>query len=191
MSPIPREERFLRPHILLLILDSTNMRVTQMGTSRTDLHDLIGDEPYQETYVTERGGDLVYDSELAIVAGTDTTSTTLTALVYLLAKHPDKLERLQAEIDPLVTSVHCFSHQTVVGLPLLEGCINEALRLYPAVPSGVQRLTPPEGVAIAGRMIPGNTLVSTPTYTIHRGKQHTSCPPSGFPIEMKVNSLYL
>lgn len=53
---------------------------------------------------------------------------------------------------------------------MLEGCINEALRLFPPVPSGLQRMTPPEGVKIAGRYIPGDTLVSTPTYTIHRGR---------------------
>ncbi|KAF2194471.1 hypothetical protein K469DRAFT_531149, partial [Zopfia rhizophila CBS 207.26] len=48
--------------------------------------------------------------------------------------------------------------------------INETLRLYPPVPSCLQHLTPPEGTMIAGRWVPGNMNVSTPTYAIHRGK---------------------
>jgi cytochrome P450 family 628 len=119
--------------------------------------------------------DLVYDSDLAIVAGSDTTSGSLAATTFLLAKHPEKFEKLRAEIDPLFTSANDFSHQAVTGKPMLEGCINEALRLFPPVPSGLQRMTPPEGVKIAGRYIPGDTLVSTPTYTIHRGR---NIPPS-------------
>lgn len=53
---------------------------------------------------------------------------------------------------------------------MLEGVILETLRLYPGAPGGMQRMTPPEGAQIAGKWIPGNTLVSTPTYTLHRGE---------------------
>ena len=115
-------------------------------------------------------GDLVHDSELAIVAGSDTTASTLAALVYLLAMHPDKQDLLQTELDQLFTGVADISHHKLATeAPILEGCINEALRLYPGAPGGMQRMTPPSGATIAGKYIPGNTLVSTPTYTLHRG----------------------
>ena len=42
---------------------------------------------------------LVDDGVLAIIAGADTTSRTLTSLMYLLLTHPEAYEKLQAEID--------------------------------------------------------------------------------------------
>ncbi|CRG86026.1 Cytochrome P450 67 [Talaromyces islandicus] len=117
--------------------------------------------------------DLVYDSELAIVAGSDTTATTLAALLYLLTQEPEKQATLREEVDRLFSSPQDVSNQILIkNAPYLDGCIKEALRLYPAVPSGVQRLTPPEGAVIAGRFIPGDTLVSTPTYAIHRDPRY-------------------
>lgn len=112
---------------------------------------------------------MVYDSELAIAAGSDTTTTTLAATLFLLAQHPEKQKLLQEEIDHRIESIEGFSVEKLAGAPILDGCINEALRLYPPVPSGVQRVTPAGGAVIAGRWLPGNVFVSTPTYTIHRG----------------------
>lgn len=117
--------------------------------------------------------DLTYDSELAIVAGSDTTSTTLAALLYLLTQEPEKQDVLRQEVAQLCSSPQDVSNQMLSkNAPYLDGCIKEALRLFPAVPSGVQRLTPPEGAMIAGQPIPGDTLVSTPTYAIHRGTSY-------------------
>ncbi|KKY20279.1 putative benzoate 4-monooxygenase cytochrome p450 [Diplodia seriata] len=119
--------------------------------------------------------DAVFDAELAIVAGSDTSSATLAAVVYLLAKHRHMQPRLQEEVDDaMATAGGELSYQTLIKKPLLDGIINEALRLYPPVPPGLQRLTPPEGVMIAGRFIPGDTLVSVPCWSV----QHD---PRNFP----------
>ncbi|OAT13985.1 high nitrogen upregulated cytochrome P450 monooxygenase 1, variant 1 [Blastomyces gilchristii SLH14081] len=124
-------------------------------------------------------GDLACDSELAITAGSDTVAATLTSLIYILATHPDKQTLLQQELDTLLTGIADISYQKLSvpnNAPMLEGVILETLRLYPGTPGGMQRMTPPEGARIAGRWIPGNTLVSTPTYTLHRGKLLDSPP---------------
>ena len=115
--------------------------------------------------------DLIYDSELAIVAGSDTTAATISAILFLLAQNRECLTRLREEIVALRSTVSAgpASHSSLAALPYLNGCINEGLRLYPAVMSGTQRQTGPHGAVIAGRSIPPDTLVSTPTYTLHRG----------------------
>ncbi|KAH8987506.1 hypothetical protein EDB86DRAFT_2949843 [Lactarius hatsudake] len=43
--------------------------------------------------------DVTKDGQLAIVAGSDTTSSVLTAALYYLICNPDAYERLQAEVD--------------------------------------------------------------------------------------------
>lgn len=55
-------------------------------------------------------------------------------------------------------------------LPYLQACIDESLRLFPPVPSGLQRQTPPQGLQVGDVWIPGNTIVMTPTYTLNRGE---------------------
>ncbi|PYH65784.1 cytochrome P450 [Aspergillus vadensis CBS 113365] len=50
----------------------------------------------------------------------------------------------------------------------LNGVINETLRLLPAVPTFGTRVTPPEGLTIAGTFIPGGTKICAPRYTIGR-----------------------
>jgi cytochrome P450 len=98
-------------------------------------------------------------------------SATLSALIFLLARHPSKQAKLLAEIDAVAAAGEPLAHSSLLPLPFLDGCIKEALRLYPAIMSGLQRETGPEGAVIAGHYIPANTIVSTPTYTMHRGKR--------------------
>jgi cytochrome P450 len=50
----------------------------------------------------------------------------------------------------------------------LNGVINEALRLHPPVPSGVLRQTPLEGLMLNGVFIPGDIIVSSPSWTMGR-----------------------
>jgi cytochrome P450 len=44
-------------------------------------------------------------------------------------------------------------------LPYLHAVIEESLRIYPPVADTLPRVTPPEGAAIAGQWVPGNTSV--------------------------------
>jgi hypothetical protein len=56
----------------------------------------------------------------------------------------------------------------VKSLPYLATCINESLRLHSTSGSGLPRAVPPGGLMVGGRMCPEGSIVSVPTYTIHR-----------------------
>lgn len=107
------------------------------------------------------------DGYLVIVAGSDTTASTITHLLFYLACHKPLTQKLQARLDTLDE----LTDESLRNVELLDACISETLRLCPAVPAGVQRETPKEGLYIGNRYIPGNTIVKVPMYTLFRGEQ--------------------
>ena len=112
------------------------------------------------------------DARLVIVAGSDTTAGTLTWLFAELCKNPALFKKLQKAIDEAVGDKDFLDCNDLAEIPLLDGVINETLRLHPAVPSGVQRETPPEGITIGDKYIPGNIILWNPIHTIQRDERY-------------------
>jgi Cytochrome P450 len=110
----------------------------------------------------------------------DTVTATLTYTFYNLAKNAKLIENLRAELDPLQKGDGDFDLRELGKAVYLNGVINETLRLHPPVPSGLLRLTPPEGLTINGTYIPGKTTVLSPPWTVSRSK-----PPSNKTISRK------
>jgi len=115
-------------------------------------------------------GFLTGDVRLIVLAGTETTASALTYLFYFLAANPDKQELLRNELHSLVQNGEDFDIRDLQDASYLNGVINETLRLWPPVLSGIQYVTPPEGINIGNTFIPGNVTVFSPAYTVHRLK---------------------
>lgn len=113
--------------------------------------------------------DGIHEAQLAIIAGADTNAITVSNICYLLCRFPKYQQKLLEELSDLPTFEDVVDDSHLRGKHVLSSIIKETLRLYPPVPGGLQRITPPEGATIAGRYIPGNMIVSTPTYALHRG----------------------
>lgn len=97
----------------------------------------------------------------------DTTAATLTTMFFHLARDQSLTKKLQEELDALAD----LSYDKLSSAQLLNAVINETLRLHPAVPSGTQRLTPPQGITIGNTYIPGEVMVSIPVHTLFRGEE--------------------
>ncbi|KAF7331544.1 hypothetical protein MKEN_00033500 [Mycena kentingensis (nom. inval.)] len=69
-----------------------------------------------------------------LIAGRDTTAATLTFSVYMLAEHPDILEKLRAEIFDTVGPARMPTYDDFRSMKYLRAFLNEVLRLYPPVP---------------------------------------------------------
>ncbi|PWY70995.1 benzoate 4-monooxygenase cytochrome P450 [Aspergillus heteromorphus CBS 117.55] len=114
---------------------------------------------------------LTGDAYLIVVAGSDTTSASLITLFYQLASDRRVLAALQDEVDTYFQTIESLDYQGLSKLTYLEAVINETMRLHPPVPSGVQRMTPPEGLWIDKTWIPGDTIVQVPSHTLFRDER--------------------
>lgn len=89
-----------------------------------------------------------------MVAGTETTATSLSGLLYHLLHNATKMNRLVNEIR---SAFHSPDEMTMLNLPrldYLQACIEEALRIYPPVAAGLPRIVPTGGGQTAGNPLP-------------------------------------
>ena len=66
-----------------------------------------------------------------LLAGFETTATTLGYMSYMLATHPHIQEKLQRELICALDSNHEIDYDKLHALPYLDACISETLRLFP------------------------------------------------------------
>jgi tryprostatin B 6-hydroxylase len=147
---------------------------------------------YKDVPNPEKDTMLQADARLIIVAGSDTTSATLTYLFFHLAQNPKIVQKLREELDPLTKGD--WSDKDIRSAQCLNGCINEALRMHPPVPSGVERLTPPEGLKVGDTWIPGNVQFVTPMFVMGRGQfpthKHIPCPLNRTDLPLLDSDIY-
>ncbi|KAK4496144.1 hypothetical protein PRZ48_012123 [Zasmidium cellare] len=101
------------------------------------------------------------NSVTLMVAGTETTATALSGLIYLLhqKENSNALNKLKSEVRNSFSSLADISLDSLVRLEYMHAVIQEGLRLYPPAPSQLPRRTPPEGIQVCGQYIPGNITV--------------------------------
>ncbi|KAF2222389.1 cytochrome P450 [Elsinoe ampelina] len=119
-----------------------------------------------------------------LLAGSDTTATTLLylfhhlslrpALQSLLRTHLSTLPRPSISTDPPELSPTFL--RALDSLPLLDALITESLRLNPPVPGSQPRLVPPRGVTLHSHPIAPGTRISCSAYALHRNPHVFSQP---------------
>ena len=97
-------------------------------------------------------------------------ASTLTTLFYLLARHPKDVETIADELG----SVDIENVKAIASLPHLNGVINEAMRLLPAVLTAATRVSPWDGMEVEGTFIPRDVKLVGPRYSIGRRKAPSS-----------------
>ena len=150
----------------------TRKKIEQRIASKSDRPDFM-------KYILEHnreGGmtreDINSTVTLLVLAGSETSATTLTSATYYSLNHPRVLERLKKEIrDAFDHDPSSITVSAVSELPYLNAVITEALRLHPTNPVSVPRqvdrpveicgIMVPPGVSLAGSIsIVGASLVN-------------------------------
>jgi cytochrome P450 len=100
-----------------------------------------------------------------VLAGHETTALLLTWTFYLLAKHPEVYERVMQEIADVVGS-RSVTMDDMRDLTYIDQVLNETMRLYPPAYTMSRYCNEPD--TIDGYEIAGKSVISMPTYYLHR-----------------------
>ncbi|KAF1983382.1 isotrichodermin C-15 hydroxylase [Aulographum hederae CBS 113979] len=132
----------------------------------------------------ERGmsrGEIEATFSTFMIAGSETTATSLSGCTYLLLKNPKVMKRLQEEVRRKFENDEAITLLGVDQLRYLNAVIEEALRLYPPVPIALSRRTPPEGAVICGHFVAGETRVGIPQNAAFHSALNFAQPDSFIP----------
>jgi len=117
--------------------------------------------------------ELTAEALTQLIAGSDTTSNSSCAITYYLASNPTAQKKLQKELDEALQNEDesAMSFEVVKNLPYLNAVINEALRLHSTSGIGLPRIVSEGGMTIQGHFFKEGTVLSVPSYTIHRDRE--------------------
>lgn len=99
------------------------------------------------------------NAEILIIAGSETTATTLCGATYLLTTNPRCLHKMQQEIRSSFQSEDEINIVNTAKLKYTQAVLDETMRRYPPVAACTPRQTPPEGNTILGKYVPGNVYL--------------------------------
>ncbi|CAE7146422.1 unnamed protein product [Rhizoctonia solani] len=122
--------------------------------------------------------ELIVETFDLLFAGSDTTSNSLSAMCFYLAKHPHIQKKLQAELDEHAPyedsdsssiSDPVVAYQAIKDLPYLNACLKETLRVHSTVGIGLPRVVPPgKSITLAGQTFKPGCIISVPTFVTNR-----------------------
>lgn len=114
---------------------------------------------------------LLSEARLLVLAGTDTTGLTLSALFFYLSHHPPVLDKVTAEIRTTFNAADdIVLGQKLSGCKYLRACIDETLRLSNPAPGDLPREVLPGGAVIDGRAYPAGTNVGCAAWAMGRNE---------------------
>ncbi|OKL62073.1 hypothetical protein UA08_02953 [Talaromyces atroroseus] len=187
---------YLKPYIAYLFptarfRDSAKGLAQLTGLASTQVAERLDNPPPEEridllTRAIEKQdrdveGNIIDRRELVIVAftqliaGSDTTSNSLSSIVYYVSKASQVMKKLQEELDAAIPDdVLVPTHDMVRNLPYLNSVIKEALRHYSLIGLGLpraQNVKCGHGLTFEGHYFPPGTTLSVPSYTIHHSQE--------------------
>ncbi|KAI0703469.1 cytochrome P450 [Cytidiella melzeri] len=93
-----------------------------------------------------------------VIAGTETTSSTLVVFMLAMTLYPEVMRKAQAEIDAVVGHKRAPTFEDMIELPYIRAMVKETLRWRPVVPMGLPHRTS-EDDWYKGYFIPKGTSV--------------------------------
>ncbi|KAG4433291.1 hypothetical protein IFR05_011236 [Cadophora sp. M221] len=130
---------------------------------------------------------------LLIGAGALTTGTALSSTIRFLALNPDKLLKVQTEIDETTHSGKLSNpaqyHEVRENLHYFCACLNESLRLNPPAANIYPRVVGEGGKYVRGHFIPAKAEITSYSFVAQRDPKLYALDPNVFRPERWLESV--
>lgn len=113
-------------------------------------------------------------ADMMVVAGSETTATSLSGITYYLSQNALAYKALANEVRSTFSRYGDITAHATEPLPYLQAVIEEGLRLYPPVPIGLPRISP--GETVDGIYIPKGAIVSVSSWASTHSEQNFHRP---------------
>jgi len=133
---------------------------------------------------TEKGmsrAEIRENASLLIIAGSETTASTLTGVTHYLLKNRPVLDKLTAEIRAEFETQDDMTLHRLAQMKYLNAVIEEGMRLFPAVPSTLPRMVPEGGAMVLGRFVPAGTTLGVNQMSANKSSSNFTSPDSYIP----------
>ncbi|KAI8775183.1 cytochrome P450 3A56 [Biomphalaria glabrata] len=132
--------------------------------------------------------EVIGNSAILILAAYETTSTALTSILYLLARHPDIQDKLIEEVDQVMQGQTEPRYEDLSKLVYMTQVIYESLRMFPPSPDVSRRALVTK--TYDGFTIPKGAVIFIPIYKIVKDPRYFPDPykfdPERFSPERKL-----
>lgn len=156
--------RLLGKHVLELVRERR-----RAGTRHFDFMQMLMEASDPDTGATMNERELMDEILTLVVAGHETTASSLNWTWWLLSRHPDVESRVHAEQDA-AGAADLESYADLDKLPYTMQVIQESMRLYPPGWLLSRRAIGPD--RLGGFDVPPGTDVFLSPYVIHRHPRH-------------------
>lgn len=107
-----------------------------------------------------------------IIAGSETSATLLSGVIYYLLKSPEWLKRVQNELQSTFRDESEMTFTSLPQLKIMNAIIMETFRMYPPAPTTLPRMTTKDGAIVCGTYIPPNCGVGVAQYAAYRSSRN-------------------
>jgi cytochrome P450 len=165
--PLPRNYRFRRARGQLeeAVEVLVASRASTGGGDGTDLLSLLAAAYSGEPDARTRWRVLRDELVTILLAGHETTASTLSWTWYLLSRHPEAAQAIRAEAREVLGD-RAPGHEDLARLPYTTTVIQETMRLYPPVWGLTRKAVAAD--EIDGYRVPAGADVMISPYTLHR-----------------------
>ncbi|RAL08505.1 cytochrome P450 [Aspergillus homomorphus CBS 101889] len=160
---------------------SCKARVDKRVKQTLDKPDIWGLVMKQKESLQLTRDEMYSNSQLFMLAGTETTATALSGLTHQLLMHPEKMQKITQEVRQTFKEEGEIEMTRLAQLRYLNACIEEGLRIYPPVPIGIPRLVPEGGMTVCGDFIPAKTSVSVQQWSTYHSPDNFKRPDEFIP----------
>ncbi|KAL8814103.1 MAG: hypothetical protein Q9223_006646 [Gallowayella weberi] len=171
-------------------LEFSRKKVTDRLDLKTDRKDMMA---YILQHNDERGmtrEEIIATSQIMLTAGSETTATLLSGATYNLLQHPECLRRVQSEVRATFETADEITLRGVSTpdrLPYLNAVIQESLRLFPPLPTMLNRVVGHAGTVIDGHYISRDTSVGVHQWSAYRSSANFADPDTFDPERWMPN----